>query len=134
MLTEDTVDTNRSSFSDSVKAVLGCIVIFGLMIVYHFFTDTLPFFFRTTIATVGLDDQRADLLENLNDARSRTLADDHLEGIVETDGIDARYGKIWNDYHQAVTACQQAELAPWRIKLAGGKYAVFEASTTTLTS
>lgn len=119
--------TNRSTIARQIYLkVLGMMLVIILFVgfwCWHFLTDTLPYFFRTVLSTIGLDEYQAGLLEDLNEARGRAATEDMENPIIASDEIDQQYYLAWENYHQAVDACRQADLAPWRIKLAGGKLA-----------
>lgn len=97
----------------------GCFILLLLLLaaVWIFLADRLPYFVRLLLSLLGATEDDAELLEKLSTARAKIACSFDPPGCDDVDGD-------WEDFAQACYACWNANLAPWRIRLAGGPFAM----------
>lgn len=130
----DTERVTPDSHHDRLLAFIGgtIMILYGLVwLIIAFLTDTFPYTLRTIVAVAGLFDpdaeEQAELLERLNDTRSKALSSNEPYGLYDEANFD------WDAFAAAGAACWQAGLAPWRINLAGGSHAMLMQPYTSTT-
>lgn len=107
----------RPNFWFGFLTGMAMLVFFLLIAASVLLLDRIPYFFRTLAALPGLDDDQAELLEQLNQKRGHAVCSLAPPGCEDDKDL-------WAEFSQAAAACWKADLAPWRIRLAGGQHAL----------